>query len=320
MLRLLLFLLLAPAAWAQFSSTAAHIRPVSSLPATCVPGNGDVVFKTTATVGVYQCSATNTWAAAGGSGTTPIVLSFDTATNTCAISSGSGSCSASNTAGAGSNPGLVVTHNFNISGVPPLIVLADGAGSMFGSGTITSIVATSANQVTITFTGATSGTGIISTGSMGPTGSTGATGSTGSAGSSGQSVTVTSEAAGANCTYGGEKLVSVSGTAYVCNGAPGGGDVNKIANGTATLGTSSVSANSCASAVTVAATGVATTDTIIWTPNADISGVTGYGPQTTDGLIVYPYPTSNNVNFHVCNATGSSITPGAVTLNWRVVR
>jgi hypothetical protein len=26
------------------------------------------------------------------------------------------------------------------------------------------------------------------------------------------------------------------------------------------------------------------------------------------------------VNFDVCNWSGSSITPGAVTLNWRVVR
>jgi hypothetical protein len=26
------------------------------------------------------------------------------------------------------------------------------------------------------------------------------------------------------------------------------------------------------------------------------------------------------VNFKVCNNTGTSITPGAITLNWRVVR
>ncbi len=85
------------------------------------------------------------------------------------------------------------------------------------------------------------------------------------------------------------------------------------------MGTSSISANSCATVVTTTATGTASTDAISYSPNADISSVTGYG-VSTDGLIIYPYPTSNNVNWRVCNATGTSITPGAVTLNWRVTR
>jgi hypothetical protein len=93
-----------------------------------------------------------------------------------------------------------------------------------------------------------------------------------------------------------------------------------IASGTATLGTSAITSGSCATAVTVAATGVATTDVITFTPNADITAVTGYAPVTTGGLAIYPYPTTNNVSFKVCNPTASSITPGAVTLNWRVVR
>ena len=94
----------------------------------------------------------------------------------------------------------------------------------------------------------------------------------------------------------------------------------ELNQGTATLGTSAISGNSCATAVTVTAANVLTTDTISWTPNADISGVTGYGVASTDGLKIYPYPTSGNVNFKVCNGTGTSITPGAVTLNWRVSR
>jgi hypothetical protein len=98
-----------------------------------------------------------------------------------------------------------------------------------------------------------------------------------------------------------------------------------IAAGTAALGTSAIGANACASVVTPTAstgtlTGTATTDTISWTPSADISAVTGYGAASTDGLIIYPYPTTDHVNFKVCNATGSSITPGAVTLNWAVRR
>jgi hypothetical protein len=37
-------------------------------------------------------------------------------------------------------------------------------------------------------------------------------------------------------------------------------------------------------------------------------------------LTIYPYPTTNNVNFKVCNSTPNSITPGALTLNWKDVR
>jgi hypothetical protein len=93
-----------------------------------------------------------------------------------------------------------------------------------------------------------------------------------------------------------------------------------LATTTAVLGTSPISGNSCASVVTVSATGVATTDTITWAPNADISAVTGYGAGSTDGLKIYPYPTADNINFKVCNGTSSSITPGAVTLNVAVYR
>jgi hypothetical protein len=89
-------------------------------------------------------------------------------------------------------------------------------------------------------------------------------------------------------------------------------------SGTAVLGTSSIGSGACATVVTESATGAATTDVVQWNPNADISGVTGYAPVTTGGLIIYPYVTTNNVNFKVCNPTANPITPGAVTLNWRV--
>jgi hypothetical protein len=93
-----------------------------------------------------------------------------------------------------------------------------------------------------------------------------------------------------------------------------------VASGTAALGTSSIAANTCASLVTVSAPGTLTTDRIEATPNASLSGVTGYGKASTDGLIIYRHPTTDNVNFEVCNVTGSSITPGAATLNWGVYR
>jgi parallel beta-helix repeat protein len=93
-----------------------------------------------------------------------------------------------------------------------------------------------------------------------------------------------------------------------------------IASGTASLGTGAISSGTCATTVTVAGTGIATTDDIIADFNASPLAVTGYTPSANGMLAIIKWPTSGNVNFAVCNNTGSSITPGAITLNWRVVR
>jgi len=93
-----------------------------------------------------------------------------------------------------------------------------------------------------------------------------------------------------------------------------------VASGTAAMGTSLIASGACATVVTVSASGVATTDTIIATPNADPTGVTGYAVSATGSLYIQAYPTSGNVNFKVCNNTSGSLTPSALTLNWRVVR
>ena len=94
-----------------------------------------------------------------------------------------------------------------------------------------------------------------------------------------------------------------------------------IASGSTAFATASIPANSCATTITVAATGATVaTDRITWTPNADISGVTGYGVASTDGLKVYSWLTAGNINFHVCNGTGTAIVPGAVTAVWGVTR
>lgn len=100
----------------------------------------------------------------------------------------------------------------------------------------------------------------------------------------------------------------------------GGTAVKVIASGTSALGTSSISTAACATVVTTSATGVASTDSISWNPNGSIKAVTGYVPATTGGLSIAAYPTTNNVNFDVCNWTSGSITPGAVTINWIVTR
>lgn len=93
-----------------------------------------------------------------------------------------------------------------------------------------------------------------------------------------------------------------------------------IAGGTAVLGTGSISSATCATVVTVSATGVATTDVISVGFNSDPTGMTGYVPLTSGMLTIIPYPTANNVNFKVCNNTTSSITPGVITLNFKVWR
>lgn len=93
-----------------------------------------------------------------------------------------------------------------------------------------------------------------------------------------------------------------------------------VASGTSALGTGAISSATCATVVTTTATGTATTDTITAGFNSDPTGVTGYTPVTSGALTIFTYPSANNVNFKVCNLTSSSITPGAITLNWRVVR
>lgn len=57
-------LILAIGSFGQASShTAFRVRFGASLPATCNPATGDVFFKNTATIGVYQCLTANTWTA-----------------------------------------------------------------------------------------------------------------------------------------------------------------------------------------------------------------------------------------------------------------
>ncbi len=93
-----------------------------------------------------------------------------------------------------------------------------------------------------------------------------------------------------------------------------------IASGTSALGTSAIASGTCASAVTTSASGAATTDAISASFNADPTAVTGYIPTTSGMLTIIGYPTTNNVNWKVCNNSPASITPGAITINWRVVR
>lgn len=99
-----------------------------------------------------------------------------------------------------------------------------------------------------------------------------------------------------------------------------GGVTSTIASGTSAMGTAAISSATCATVVTTSATNTATTDTVLASFNGDPTAVTGYAPATTGMLTIIGYPTANNVNFKVCNNTSASITPGAITLNWRILR
>lgn len=94
----------------------------------------------------------------------------------------------------------------------------------------------------------------------------------------------------------------------------------RVATGSITLNTTLVSSGACGTAQTSTATGTLTTDTIAISFNGDPTAVTGYDPVTTGDLTLFPYPTAGTVNIKVCNLTSASITPGAVTLNYEVLR
>jgi hypothetical protein len=109
------------------------------------------------------------------------------------------------------------------------------------------------------------------------------------------------------------KELANSGSAYLLT--------RTIASGTSALGTSSIPSGACAPVVTGTATGAATADNLIIDDNAsDLSGVTGYGVGISGALTIYKRITPGRVNFTICNSTRATITPGALTLQWRVVR
>lgn len=103
------------------------------------------------------------------------------------------------------------------------------------------------------------------------------------------------------------------------NNGPYYPQTHTIASGAKALATASIASNTCATVQTATATGTLSTDRIIFTPNASIKAVTGYTPGGTISIVAYP--TADTVNFDVCNRDQSSaVTPGAVTLNWEVLR
>jgi hypothetical protein len=89
-------------------------------------------------------------------------------------------------------------------------------------------------------------------------------------------------------------------------------------NTTITVGTTAVPANSClptnSTFYTATMTGLATTMTLQFTPNASIASATGWEPS---GATLYfnAYPSSGTLNWQVCNNSSASITPASTTWN-----
>lgn len=114
--------------------------------------------------------------------------------------------------------------------------------------------------------------------------------------------TATTQSVGDNST----KLAT---TAFVLANAGGAG----IANIQIVLPTSAITANTCTAGATATMTGVTTTSAFSTAFATDPSAVTGWGAN--GGLSFIAWPTSNTINWKVCNVTASSITPGAMTIN-----
>ena len=86
------------------------------------------------------------------------------------------------------------------------------------------------------------------------------------------------------------------------------------------LNTALIASGAAASTVTATCTGLATTDNIELDFNGSPLAVTGYVPSANGMLGIIKWPSSNTINISVVNNTSASITPGAITLNYRVVR
>jgi hypothetical protein len=104
----------------------------------------------------------------------------------------------------------------------------------------------------------------------------------------------------------------------IATGSGAGKPVKTVASGTNALGTSAIASGACGTATTSVATGALTTDNVMADFNADPTSTTGY--QAGAMLTIVKWVSANQVNFKQCNNTGSSITPAAVTVNWRVLR
>jgi hypothetical protein len=309
-------------------SAAPSTKPFASgaaLPATC--GVGQMFFVTTATSGanVYGCSAVNTWTLQGGGSTSPTTVE---------------------------DAGTVIGTRgiLNLSAGPGILWSISDTGTAILAQTMldTSLAQTRADDQSganlFCASTSTAAPGLAYSCAMNPTLNSYATGmilhwipDVGAIG--GVTTTINIDTLGAIPVKDSDGVTSpassdiLAGQIYqvwydgavfrLLNGTGSGASAlsaARIASGTAALATSPVASGSCAAAVTVTASGVMTTDNIQADFSADPTAITGYAPASGGILTIVRYPTAGAVNFKVCNNTAASVTPGLVTLNWRVAR
>jgi hypothetical protein len=88
-----------------------------------------------------------------------------------------------------------------------------------------------------------------------------------------------------------------------------------VASGTLTLGTSSITSLTCATAVNTVVTGMLATDKVLLSFNAAPSGA-----YLTGLTLLPPDVAGGSFNVRVCNPTAGNLTPPAATLNWSIPR
>jgi hypothetical protein len=115
-------------------------------------------------------------------------------------------------------------------------------------------------------------------------------------------------------------------TLYMCTSAgtwtasaTGGGTTSTICSGSFALSTALIAAGGDY-LNTQACTGLLSTDTITLDFNLDPTSTVGFIPGSGAILSLYKFPTAGTINVYQVNNTASSITPGAVTVNYRVYR
>jgi hypothetical protein len=297
---------------ALFSVTATAQTPVTSLPNTNILG-GELITVVQAQAG-GGCTGITVIAGYCGAYITPLQLktyigstslsfgSITSGTSAATLVIGPGGTLATTGGGniaATTAAGLAASPTLCTSPQVPLGILANGnATGCFtpsGSGNLT--VSGSAQYYVLVSSSATAATGVA-------------------AGITGQPLVSNGPSAYPGYSASLAGVTSVNGTSI-----PAGGTLTQtIGSGVTALGTGSISSATCASVVAVAASGVTTTDVVGWSFNVDPTAMVGYQPSTSGMLTIISYPTSGNANFKVCNNTSASITPGAVSLNWRVTR
>lgn len=285
-------------------SAASHTSPVvtaatsAALPGSCTTGELGFVTGSTAGQNIWECNS-GVWTQQLSSGSAlsgmtagqiPVAATANTVTSSKALQ--------------GTDTNILTSGT--VSGTSaPLCTDASGGATTLSCPSPTGISGTTSGQVAIAGSSSTitSSKALQGTDSSIPT--SGTISGTGSALCTDANGGITT----ASCTV-------VNGTTIPASVTLG----QIVASGTSALGTSAISSGVCATAVTGTATGALSTDNLTADFNADPSSLTGYGVATTGQLTIYKWITANTVNFAICNSTGSSITPSAATLQWRVIR